>query len=224
MKMKKTNLTRRGKLVILGVLVLFVIVLAAMTLVQGSRGKEGTPQEFSLKDVPAQGVIAEANYRLVPVLDAAADKSARVYIDTEATPALFFATWDESSVQTVLEVQRMLEQMSSTLHKPLVLVSTFAKTTDYQEAIETARAFQAEKNISLPMTVQVGPPIEFVKQSPSLVYMDGDETHIITEHNEIVAKISAALAIQAALTQQEQTTPQEDDNVIPQNGSETKVK
>ncbi|WP_018305477.1 hypothetical protein [Desulfitobacterium hafniense] len=207
---KKLNLTRQGKLVILGVLVFFVIVLAAITLVQGSKGKEGTPPEFSLKDVPAQGVIAEANYRLVPVLDAAADKPARVYIDTEVTPALFFATWDESSAQTINEIQSTINQMGSTPHKPLVLVSTFAKTTDQSEAIETVKEFQTENNVGLPLTVQIGPPVEFVQQSPSLVYMDGEGTHIITEPNEIVAKINTALALPEVTREKEQALPLEE--------------
>lgn len=200
---EKLNLTRQGKFVILGVLVFFVIVLAAMTLVQGSKGKEGTPPKFSLKDVPAQGVTADANYRLVPVLDAAAEISARVYIDTEATPALFFATWDEASIQTINEIQSVINQMGSVPHKPLVLVSTFAKTTDQNEAKEIAKAFQLENNIALPMTVQIGNPTEFVNQSPSFVYTDNEGTHIITEQNEIVAKVNTVLALPMIETEKE---------------------
>ncbi|AFM01450.1 hypothetical protein Desde_3159 [Desulfitobacterium dehalogenans ATCC 51507] len=217
---KKFNLTRQGKLVILGVLVVFVIALAAMTLVQG-KGKEGSQQEFNLKDVPAQGVIADANYRLVPVLDAAADKAARVYIDTEAIPALFFATWDESSAQVIIEIQNVINQMGSTPHKPLVLVSTFAKTTDQNEAKEMAKGFQQENNISLPMTVQVGPPTEFVQQSPSFVFTDNEGTHIITEQNKIIESLSNALSL--PVIEPEIKTPSGDDP-ISQEGDMTSPK
>ncbi|KJR45214.1 hypothetical protein UF75_4414 [Desulfosporosinus sp. I2] len=198
MDIKKINLTKQGKIVILGVLVLFVIVLGVFSLLRGNGNTASGSQGTSLKDVPLQGVITEANYHLVPILNVADEKTERVYINTEATPALFIATWDESSVETIKDAQDALNQMGSTPRKPLVLVSTFVKTTDQQEAVETSKIFQNENGIALPITVQIGPPTDFVQQIPSLVYTDAKGTHIVTEQNKIIEILNSVVALPEA--------------------------
>lgn len=218
---KNLSLTKQGKIAILGVLILLIIILAVFNLVKGKNANATQENEFNINDLPAQGVVADANYRLIPILDIAAEKAERVYIDTESTPALFFATWDDSSVEVVKEIENALNQMGNLPHKPLVLVNTFLKTTDQYQAIEIAKTYQAENYITLPITVQIGPPTEFVKQVPSLVYTNSEGTHIITEKSKIIEMLNTVLALPTVSPQEEYAESVMDES-IPQEKIEVK--
>lgn len=198
------NFTKRGKITILGVLLVIVMALGVVNLLRGISHPQGT----SLANVPLQGVVADANYQLVPILDLASNTGKQVYINTSATPTLFFATWDKQVPKTIQSIQDSLNKMGNTPHKPLVLVSTFAKTTDQQKAIAEAKAFQTKNNVTLPITVQVGPPTEFVQQSPSLVYTDDKGTHIITDPSQMLDTLNSVLT----LSKPQAATPQANAN------------
>ncbi|HBV88442.1 MAG TPA: hypothetical protein DEF42_17805 [Desulfosporosinus sp.] len=193
-------MTKRGKLTIFGFLILSVVLLAGISIYRNSQGGNS-----NLAGVPVQGVEAIADYHLIPIINAQSTDMKQVYLNTEATPSLFFATWSDQSQEVVSAIQDKLSKTGSGMHKPLVLVSTFVKTTDQRKAITEAKAFQEKDNLTLPIAVQVGPPTEFVKQVPSLVYTDGEGTHIVTDENEILDSLDAILALPAS----QPTTPVE---------------
>jgi len=195
----KSIMTRRGKISILGVLALFVVLLIGVNIVRNSQ-HSGT----NLAGVPEQGVAATADYHLIPILNAQSTDMKQVFLNTGVTPTLFFATWSDQSQKDVLAIQDKLSKMGTGMHKPLVLVSTFIKTTDGVKAIADAKEFQQKYKVTLPITVQVGPPTEFVKQTPSLVYTDEKGTHIVTDENKILESLDSVLALQKSETTQQQ--------------------
>jgi low affinity Fe/Cu permease len=191
--MKKITMTKRGKLTLLGILIVIVLILLGVSFLKKAKGADA--DATSLAGVPSQGVEDIADYHLIPILNVQATGTNQVYLNTAVTPALFFATWSEQSQKEVAAIQEKINAMKS-LHKPLVLISTFVKTTDQSKAVEDAKEFQQKNKITLPMTVQVGPPTEFVKQVPSLVYTDQKGTHIITNEDEIMKTLDSVLSIQ----------------------------
>lgn len=199
--MKKITMTKRGKLTLLGILIVIVLILLGMSFLKKAKGADA--DSTSLAGVPSQGVEAIADYHLIPILNVQSTGTNQVYLNTAVTPAVFFATWSEQSQREVAAIQTELNAMKS-MHKPLVLISTFVKTTDQSQAVEAAKEFQQKNKITLPMTVQVGPPTEFVKQVPSLVYTDQKGTHIITNEDEIMKTLDTVLAIQNSETTKQQ--------------------
>lgn len=182
-------MTKRGKLAILGALILVVVLLIGVSVFRNVESGSS-----NLAGVPVQGVAGIADYRLIPIIDAQSADIKQVYLNTEATPALFFSTSSEKFQVKVSEIQDKLNKIGTGLHKPLVLVSTFVKTTDQTKAISEAKAFQQEYEITLPIAIQVGPPTEFVKQVPSLVYTDHEGSHIVTDESEILNSLDEVLA------------------------------
>jgi len=193
-------MTKRGKLAILGALILVVVLLIGVSVFRNA--KSGSS---NLAGVPVQGVAGIADYRLIPIIDAQSDDIKQVYLNTEATPALFFSTSSDESQKKVAEIQDKINEISTNPHKPLVLVSTFVKTTDQAKAISEAKAFQQEYEITLPIAIQVGSPTVFVKQVPSLVYTDHEGSHIVTDENEILDSLDEVLAFPSS----QSTTPVE---------------
>ena len=182
-------MTKRGKMTILGVLVLFVVY----SLECPSLEMINTVAQIGF-GVPEQGVDATADYQLIPILNAQSTDMKQVYLNTVTTPTLFFATWSINHKRT-FQQSKILSKMDTSMHKPLVLVSTFVKTTDPVKAIAEAKAFQQKNKVTLPIAVQVGPPTVFVKQVPSLVYTDDNGTHVVTDENKILSAPSTILTL-----------------------------
>lgn len=183
-------MTKRGKFTILGVLLVIVMILIAINLVKAKVQGNGA----SLAGVPAQGVAAIPDYHLIPVLDTQSAGIRQVYLNTSTTPALFFSTNSSQFRKDIKIIQDKVSKINSP-HKPLVLVSTFLKTTEQLKAVEDAKTFQQKFSVTLPVTVQVGPPTEFVMQTLSLVYSDDKGTHILTDENKILDALNAVLAL-----------------------------
>ncbi len=194
-------MTKRGKLTILGAIALFVVLLIGATIFRNSQNS-GT----NLAGIPVQGVEATADYHLIPILNAESTDMKQVYLNTEATPSLFFATWSDQSQKDISAIQDKLSKMGTSAHKPLVLVSTFVKTTDQSKAVADAKAFQQKNKVTLPIAVQVGPPAEFVKQTPSLVYTDEKGTHVVTDENKILDALNTILAFSTSESATQQPT------------------
>ena len=183
-------MTKRGKMTILGVLVLFVVLLIGVSIFRNAQHGGS-----NLAGVPEQGVEATADYHLIPIFNAQSTDMKQVYINTSTTPTLFFATWSDQSQKDISAIQDRLSKMDTSMHKPLVLVSTFVKTTDPVKAIAEAKAFQQKNKVTLPIAVQVGSPTVFVKQVPSLVYTDDNGTHVVTDENEILSALNTILTL-----------------------------
>lgn len=82
------------------------------------------------------------------------------------------------------------------IHKPLVLVSTFSKTSDASKAIADAKAFEQKYKISLPLAIQVGPPTTYVQQVPTLVYTDDSgKTQLVTDPQKILEALDTILTL-----------------------------
>lgn len=189
----KLEMTKRGKVTILGILLVFVVLLISVNVYKSHHN--AVNPTVDLTGVPLQGVNAIADYHLIPIIDTQSSDKKQVYLNTEATPALFFATWSDQSQKDVSAIQDKLNKMGKGVHKPLVLVSTFVKTSDQDKASSEAKAFQEKGKVALPIAVQVGPPTEFVKQVPSLVYTDEKGTHVITGEEKILGQLNNILAI-----------------------------
>lgn len=186
-------MTRRGKVTILGILVLIVVLLIGVSIFKKARNDNSNA---NLTGVPVQGVEGIPDYHLIPILNIQSADIKQVYLNTSVTPTLFFATSSDQSQKDISAIQDKLSKLSASAHKPLVLVSTFVKATDPSKAVSDAKAFQQKNKITLPIAVQVGPPTEFVKQVPSLVYTDEKGTHIITDEQKILDILDTALTLQ----------------------------
>lgn len=183
------NRKQRILLIILGA----VVIITLISLMVGHGKKSSASQ---LNGLPPEGVIGQADYRLIPVLSTQGAESKQVYLNTQVTPALFFAPWCEQCQKEIPEIQAKINQMGVGIHKPLVLVSAFSKTNDAGKAIVDAKDFEQKYTITLPLAVQVGPPTEYVKQVPTLVYTDDQgKTHQLTDEKEILDALDSILTL-----------------------------
>ena len=184
------SLTKRGSLV-LGVCVLVLIIMVAVFGLKSHSASGNT-----LAGVAQQGVAGIADYRLIPILNTQGTDVKQMYLNSQVTPALFFAPWCKDCQQEIPAIQDKLNKMGTGIHKTLVLVSTFAKTSDQSQAIADAQAFQQQYKITMPLAVQVGPPTEFVKQVPTLVYIDEQgKTQIVTDKKAILDALDKILTM-----------------------------
>lgn len=183
------NKKKRILLIVLGI----IVILTLLSLIFG-HGKQSSANQMA--GIPVQGVPGQADYHLIPVLSTQGTESKQVYLNTQVTPAFFFAPWDEKCQKEIPEIQDKITKMGTGIHKPLVLVSTFSKTSEADKAISEAKAFEQKYKVSLPLAIQVGPPTTYVKQVPTLVYMDDQgKTQIITDPKQILDALDTILTL-----------------------------
>lgn len=194
------NRKKRILLIILGV----ILALTLLSFIFNHGEKSPANQ---LAGIPVQGVPGQADYRLIPVLSTQGTEAKQVYLNTQVTPALFFAPWCEKCQKEVPEIQAKITKMGVGIHKPLVLVSTFSKTSDAGKAISDAKEFEQKYQVSLPLAVQVGPPTTYVKQVPTLVYTDDQgKTHLITDPKQIIDALNTILTLPSQQQPKTKTT------------------
>lgn len=189
-------MSKRGKITILAVLVILIGVFVWL----GVRKTPGVEGEVP-SGVAMQGVEGIPDYHLIPVLNTQGTETKQMYLNTQVTPTLFFATWCEQCQKEIPAIQDKITKMGVGLHKPLVLVNTFLKTTDKNQAIAETKDFQQKYNVNLSLAVQVGPPTQFVKQVPSLVYTDDQgKTQILTDETAIMDALDKILTLPSQQT------------------------
>jgi len=182
------NMTSRGKIAIIASL---VIVFGMLLWLGGHKAQGNT-----LSGAASQGVEGIPDYHLIPILNTQGTETKQMYLNTQVTPALFFATWCDKCQKDIPTIQDKLNKMGTGMHKPLVLVSTFSKTSDRDKAIADTKDFQQKYKVNLSLAVQVGPPTQFIKQVPSLVYIDDQgKTQVITDEKAIMDALDKILTL-----------------------------